>query len=173
VPYLERAISGTALANPEYWPREAWRDYVWNTADDALYFHPSETGKTVLATYVYESTPGTPSTRVKMSDVPLTIREEPVTQPVGAAFNGFALAPNNTNSVAARAYFVDNSGRCIGSAAAGDTNVTSVAGPKVVAVLGIKGASIRVRSAWFSGGRYSQNEVSGYRSLDVESSNRS
>jgi type II secretory pathway pseudopilin PulG len=171
-----------------FWPREFWREYVWNNnangtntsgGDDALYFHPSEAGKSVLATYTYEFG----GVQHTMRDVPLVVQEEIVQQPdatVFGVFRGFALQPNGGGPLstapaqAARAYFVDREGRCIGSAAAGDSNVTpSPAGTQVVSVLSIKGASVSVRSAWFESNRYIQAAANGYRSLDVESTTRS
>lgn len=186
VPYVDRSSLSSSTGEIGWWPREPWREYLWNTADDALYFHPSETGKTVLASYLY-TMPGS-TTPITMTDVPLTVREDLVDQPTDTAslpfFSGFALKPNTsppagTNVQAARAYFVDNAGQCIGSTSYGDRNVTSdydptrKDNPKIVAILSIKGASVRVRSAWFRGGTYSQADVAGYRSLDVESQTRS
>ncbi len=175
VPYDSQRVG---LTNPEWWPREPWREYVWDTTDGALYFHPSETGKTVLATYQYQVGTNPTDPIFTMRDVPLTTWQEVVPQPPDAAFNGFALKPNSaaTDKQAARAYFVDNQGRCIGSTAANDTNTskpTASTATHIVAILSIKGASVRVRSAWFDSGRYSQSDVAGYRSLDVESQSRS
>ena len=66
-------------------------------------------------------------------------------------------------------------GFSIGSAAVADTDVedTTQTGAKIISIQSIRGASVRVRSAWFDGNRYSQTDVAGYRSLDVESNTRS
>lgn len=178
--YLPYEARYTTAVRGEF-PREPWREYVLNTADDALYFHPSEAGKTVLATYQY-MVPGA-TVPVTMRDVPLTVRENLVEPPTDGSFDGFALNPNatppaGTKVQGSRAYFVDNEGRCIGTTAQDDQDVVSTKNTptdkaKIIAILSIKGASVRVRSAWYDGGRYSQNDVSGYRSLDVESNSRS
>ncbi len=68
------------------------------------------------------------------------------------------------------AYLRDNQGRSIGASLSNGGNTTNA---KIIAITEIRGASIRVRSGWFDGSRYTQTAVVGYRPLDVDSYNRS
>ena len=162
-------------ADRTLFPREPWREYFYsanttNNAEKPIFFHASEAGKSVTVSYVYTDKDGT----FTMRDVPIPIEADVVDRPtiVPAAFNGKYLL-NGTSQDCTKvslAYLRDNQGRSIGAATGNGAADTSA---KILAITEIRGASIRVRSGWFDGSRYTQTAVVGYRPLDVESYNRS
>ena len=166
-------------ADPNLFPREPWREYFYkaNTTmqeEKPIFFHASEAGKSVTVSYVYQVGTDAP---VTMRDVPIPIEasvEDVSNHPTIAFgdFNGSYLlngTPTKCTKVSL-AYLRDNQGRSIGA----DTgNGAANGAAKIIAISEIRGASIRVRSGWFDGSRYTQTAVVGYRPLDVESYNRS
>ena len=158
-------------ANRDLFPREPWREYFYlpNNAENRIFFHASEAGKSVTASYVYLDS----GNYITMKDVPVPIEADVTDKPgvVPTAFNGQYLL-NGTATACTKvsvAYLRDNQGRSIGSTIGNGGNTTA----KIIAISEIRGASIRVRSGWFDGSRYTQTAVVGYRPLDVESYNRS
>ncbi len=85
LPYTE----GTA---PNSFPREPWREYFYKAgattlAEKPLFFHASEAGKSITASYVYQEGSNPPIT---MRDVPIPIEADVQDRPavVPALFNG-------------------------------------------------------------------------------------
>ena len=164
-------------ANATLFPREPWREYAYDatsTNSQPIFFHASEAGKSVTASYIYQEGSSTP---VVMKDVPVPI-EADVIDTAGnlpaniTGFNGkYSLNGAATACTkVSRAYLRDNQGRSIGADNGNGTNPNNA---RIIAISEIRGASIRVRSGWFDGSRYTQTSVVGYRPLDVESYNRS
>lgn len=168
-------------ADPALFPREPWREYycVLNDTDNEkkpVFFHASEAGKSVTASYVYQVGTATP---VVMKDVPIPIEADVIGRPVDSSNNQFLPALFNLKYIkdgaaadctqVSFAYLRDNQGLSIGASIANGGNRTA----RIIAISEIRGASIRVRSGWFDGSRYTQTSVVGYRPLDVESYNRS
>lgn len=182
VPFLDRTpITATERL---YWPREPWREYFYEqtlgsasgaSPKKGIVLRAADAAQTFLVTYTFRNT-ANPMGRL-MRDVPVTAQAElddtaPLTF-IPTNFLGKFREGSTTNTASAVTllYLPDETGAKMGlpDNESGAQDKTGY----VTSILSIKGASIRVRSAWFDGGRYSQNDVSGYRSLDVESANRS
>ena len=165
-------IDDNSAAFRALFPREPWREYFYlpNNAESRIFLHASEAGKSLTVSYVYQEG----SNYITMKDVPVPIEGNVQERPsvVPTAFNGkYLLNGTATDSTKVSvAYLRDNEGRSIG----GDSgNGGNTKGARIIAISEIRGASIRVRSGWFEGSRYTQTAVVGYRPLDVESYNRS
>jgi hypothetical protein len=179
VPFMDR--TGVTFSGNEErgWPREPWREYFYDAAGasgvtgpsprKAIVLHASEAGNTYLATYRLSGTQ-------ELRDVPVTAESE-VVEVSQLGFGLGAFTGSYANSTAAAAgtthvallYLPDVNGYKIGL----PVNEGGSGVPQhVTSILSLRGSSVRVRSAWFDGSRYSQAAVTGYRSLDVESANR-
>jgi type II secretory pathway pseudopilin PulG len=158
-------------ANRVLLPREPWREYLRTSQFPGLIFHAGDAGQSLLVSYEYQEG----SITYRMRDVPITVERE--IRPEGevgvpTAFTSQYKNAQNVNTdctQVAVAYLLDRNGLKIGAPTFEDGNPSA----QLLTITGVRGASLRVRSAWFDGSGYTQAAVVGYRSLDVESRNRS
>lgn len=156
-------------------PRQPWREYFHNNApqDRFLYFHPSEAGKSVMVSYEYSDVDPSGNTVYRtVTNAVVTINDElrTLAQTKTPVDSGFTLQAHTasgavqTNRVAV-AELTTLNGELIGPQSSDGGEVVS-ANARVTAITSIKGVSVRARTAWFEGQRYSQATVSGYRPTD-------
>jgi hypothetical protein len=125
---------------PEYYylPREQWREYLFASGSNVVYFHASEAGKTVQITFI--PTGGTQSVQQT-----LTI-DEAISAP-----GGISSAFASTGSVATL-QLKDKNGDAINASG----------------ILGIYGMGVLARTAWLNDDRYEQSVVTGYRTANAD-----
>jgi len=133
---------------------EPWRDYYLDGSSNAsvLFFHSSESGKSVMITYSYTDGTNTFTLRNRL----LTISddgERPGILPAG--FNptptGYAANPK----YASRLDLKDTSDDPL--LPPNSATLPSATNPKLLSISSVRGASVTVRTAWLDGSRYTQS----------------
>lgn len=130
-------FSGTASNNAATMfdnPAQPWRYYVWDASNTAgsIYFPPSEAGKTILLSYIYDD-----GARKELRDEPVTIRERLENVPAAlTAAVPFAISGQAAVAIPKQA----NGGAAF----------------PIISIRSIKGASVQARTAWLDGDHYTQ-----------------
>lgn len=117
---------------------EPWREYYWSGGSNTLYFHASEAGKTVMASYS--------SGANKFTNQILTISSKLYAAGAEGVPNAFVSASGSVS----KATFINATGVPISADA-----ITSV-----------RGVSVQARSAWIQNGNYTQEVAEMYRPLN-------
>jgi hypothetical protein len=126
--------------NSEYYylPREPWREYLWTSGSNTVYFHANEAGKTVQVKFIPTGSTQ-PIQKVLTIDPSISA---PAGVPAAYASTGFVstleLKDSNGNAIAADG------------------------------ILGIRGLGIITRTAWLNGNRFQQSVVTGYRTANAD-----
>jgi hypothetical protein len=121
---------------------EPWRSYFFNynnTNNNILYFHGSEAGKTVMVTYSYQ-TGNSPV--VTMRNRLMTISDQAI--PIAVGDHPASFGSPQTAVFACPLQLTDEEGN-------------DLSGASTVSILGVRGASVTVRTAWLDGSRYTQS----------------